>query len=229
VKIGEEARVDLGGFTIEGPAGAKYRKILRRLEKDGGLFRVADVAEVPALLPALREVSDDWLSTRAGSEKGFSLGFFDEAYLSRFPAAVIAIAGRIVAFASLWPGAGRVELSVDLMRFRHDAPKDVMEALFAHLFCWGREQGYRWFALGMAPLSGVERSTSASRWNRVGAFVFAHGGRMYNFQGLRAYKEKFDPVWAPRYLVYPGGMTLPRLLPDIAALVAGGYRRLFRG
>ena len=36
----------------------------------------------------LRAVSDDWLAAKASAEKGFSLGFFDEAYLSRFPVAV---------------------------------------------------------------------------------------------------------------------------------------------
>ena len=50
---------------------------------------------------------------------------------------------------------------------------------------------------------------------------------MYHFQGLRAYKEKFDPVWEPHYLAYPGGMKLPRILADVSALVAGGYRRIF--
>ncbi len=50
---------------------------------------------------------------------------------------------------------------------------------------------------------------------------------MYNFQGLRAYKEKFNPVWQPRYLAYPGGLGLPRVIADAAALVAGGYRHIF--
>ena len=40
---------------------------------------------VPAILTQLRAVSDDWLAAKASAEKGFSLGFFDEAYLSRFP------------------------------------------------------------------------------------------------------------------------------------------------
>lgn len=228
VKIGEEARVDLSTFTLEGPAGAQYRKVLRRLEKDGGTFRVVPATEVAALLPALRAVSDDWLEARAGSEKGFSLGFFDDAYVARFPAAIVEAGGRVVAFATLWPGAGGTELSLDLMRFHRMAPKGTMEALFVHLLVWGRSEGYRWFALGMAPLSGVERSPAASLWNRVGAFVFQHGGRVYNFQGLRAYKDKFDPVWTPRYLAYQGGGRLPRLIADVAALVAGGYRQLFR-
>ena len=44
---------------------------------------------VPAIMDGLRRVSDDWLKAKAGAEKGFSMGFFDEAYLSRFPVAVI--------------------------------------------------------------------------------------------------------------------------------------------
>ena len=102
-----------------------------------------------------------------------------------------------------------------------------MESLFTHLLLWGKARGYRWFALGMAPLSGVTPSTAGSWWNPMGAFLFRHGTRVYNFQGLRAYKEKFSPAWEPRYLVYPGGMMLPRLLADVTALIAGGYRRLF--
>ena len=46
-------------------------------------------ADVPAHLPALRRVSDDWLAHKAAAEKGFSLGFFDEAYVRRFPVGVI--------------------------------------------------------------------------------------------------------------------------------------------
>jgi len=92
---------------------------------------------------------------------------------------------------------------------------------------WGKEQGYRWFALGMAPLSGFEQSPVAPLWNRVGAFLYEHGEAIYNFQGLRAYKEKFNPSWEQHYLAYPGGLRLPRILADVSALVAGGYRRIF--
>ena len=53
----------------------------------------------------LRAVSDDWLAAKASAEKGFSLGFFDEAYVSRFPVAVIERDGRIQAFANIWVGA----------------------------------------------------------------------------------------------------------------------------
>jgi phosphatidylglycerol lysyltransferase len=229
VKVGEEARVDLGAFSLEGPRGARYRQVIRRLEKDGGRFEIVPSSAVPGILGDLRAVSDDWLAARAGTEKGFSLGFFDDEYVARYPVAVVRREGRIVAFANIWRGADSHEVSLDLMRFNRDAPKGVMEALFANLLHWGKAEGYRWFVLGMSPLSGIEQSPAASLWNRLSGFLYRHGESVYHFQGLRAYKEKFDPVWEPRYLVYPGGMKLPRILADVSALVAGGYRKVFLG
>jgi phosphatidylglycerol lysyltransferase len=227
VKVGEEARVDLHAFSLEGPAGSRYRQSIRRLEKDGGVFEVVEPCGTPALLAELRAVSDEWLADRTGAEKGFSLGYFDEEYLARFPIAVVRRGGKVVAFANIWKGAGGHEVSLDLMRFGRESPKGVMEALLANLLRWAKASGYEWFVLGMAPLSGFEQSPAASIWNRLGAFLYRHGESVYHFQGLRAYKEKFDPVWEPHYLVYPGGMGLARILADVSALVAGGYRRIF--
>jgi phosphatidylglycerol lysyltransferase len=228
VKLGEEARVDLTAFTLEGGHASRYRQAIRRLEKDGGSFRIIEAADVPGVLSQLRGVSDDWLQAKASAEKGFSLGFFDDSYLTRFPVGVIERNGRIEAFANIWPGPGGEEVSIDLMRYHRDAPKGVMEALFVHLMIWGRDRGYRMFGLGMAPLSGFQDSPVASLWNRLGSFVYEHADAVYNFQGLRAYKDKFDPVWEPRYLAYPGGLRLPRIMADVSALVAGGYRHIFR-
>jgi phosphatidylglycerol lysyltransferase len=227
VKLGEEARVDLRTFSLDGGRGSKFRQAVRRLERDGGSFRVLPAVDIPAHLAGLRHVSDDWLARKAVAEKGFSLGFFDEDYVRRFPVGVIERGGTIQAFATLWPGARHEELSMDLMRFSSDAPNGVMDALLVHLMLWARDEGYRQFSLGMAPLSGFERSAVASFWQRAGAFLYEHGEKVYGFQGLRAYKEKFIPRWEPRYLAYQGGLALPRVIADVSALIAGGYRRIF--
>ena len=117
-------------------------------------------------------------------------------------------------------------MSIDLMRYHHLAPKNVMEALFVYLMQWSKEQGYRWFDLGMAPMSGFEQSPIAPIWSRAGAFLYRHGRAVYNFQGLRAFKDKFDPEWESHYLAYPAGTRLMRRLADVSALIAGGYRRV---
>ena len=141
--------------------GKSIVQALHRLEREQATFRIVPAGQSGGVLDQLRAVSDDWLAKRSGGEKGFSLGFFEPQYIARFPIAVIEQGGRIVAFANLWPGAQRFELSTDMMRYDDRAPKDVMDALFAHVMLWGKEQGYRWFAMGMAPLSGFETSSVA--------------------------------------------------------------------
>jgi phosphatidylglycerol lysyltransferase len=229
-KLGEEAHVDLERFSLDGAERKPLRLAVNRFDKAGGSFRIVPPTEVPALLPRLREISDSWLSRKRAGEKGFSLGFFDPDYLTRFPLAVAELNGRVVAFANLWPGAGKAQLSVDLMRFEPGGPKNInmMDVVFTHLMLWGKGEGYRWFNLGMAPLSGLEAIAVSPLRTKLGSVVFRHGGAFYNFEGLRQYKGKFGPVWEPRYLAYPGGLYLPRILADVTALVAGGYRRIFR-
>jgi len=228
LKLGEEARVPLAAFTLQGGARKGLRRVVSQVEKDGGEFGIVAVEDVAAMLPELRTVSDDWLQAKKVREKGFSLGFFDDAYLRRFPMAVVRREGRVVAFANLWRGQGGDELTVDLMRYSAQAPENVMEYLFVQLMLYGRAEGFSHFNLGMAPLAGLENRALAPLWNRVGAFVYRFGENFYNFQGLREYKEKFDPVWEPRYLASPGGLQLPRILTNVASLISGGITGIVR-
>jgi phosphatidylglycerol lysyltransferase len=223
-KVGEEARVPLDDFSLEGGDRRGMRRALSTVERTGGVFEIVPAQGVPALLPELERVSNAWLTSKHTREKRFSLGFFDERYLSRFPLAVVRCEGRIVAFANVWLAPAREEMSVDLMRHESGAPHGVMEFLFIHLMLWGKEQGYRWFNMGMAPLSGFQRRALAPLWSRIGALLYRHGEHFYNFQGLRQYKGKFDPVWEPKYVACPGGLALPRVLLNVATLIAGGLR-----
>jgi len=226
-KVGERAVVPLQDFSLEGNSRKALRRDHRRLEREGLTFDVVPASNVPSLLPELKEISDAWLEHKHTREKGFSLGFFNDDYLKRFPAAILRQNGRIVAFANVWPGAGREELSLDLMRYRPSAPVGVMEYLFIKLMFWGKEQGYRQFDLGSAPLAGVEGGSAAPLWNRLGTFVYRHGEHFYNFRGLRSYKDKFAPVWEPRYFACPGGLSLAEALLDLTALTSRGVKGIF--
>jgi phosphatidylglycerol lysyltransferase len=224
MKLGEEARVPLAAFSLEGSNRRALRRTQRQMERDGVTFSVLPPAEVPALLPQLRAISDSWLREKRTREKGFSLGRFEEDYISRFPVALAKRDDTILAFANIWSTQPRTELSIDLMRYTPAAPSGVMQFIFTELMLWGRAQGYRSFRLGMAPFSGLESRALAPLWTRVGALMYRYGEHFYNFQGLREYKEKFDPVWEPRYLASPGGLALPRVLTSVAALISGGIK-----
>lgn len=222
LKIGEVARVPLDGFSLAGAARQPLRYAENRATKEGLVFSVIPKADVPSVLPELRSVSDAWLEGKHGKEKGFSLGFFDDGYMAEFDCAVLRKDGAIVAFANLWRSGDHDELSIDLMRYRPGVSRVVMDALFAHLLLYGRDQGYHWFNLGAAPLAGLADHPLASTWNRIGTFIYKRGDEFYNFEGLRAFKQKFDPVWTPQYLACPGGLGMPQVLLDVTTLISGG-------
>ncbi len=227
MKIGEEARVPLADFSLEGSIRAELRTARRRGERDRATFEVVQPGAVAQILPALRSISASWLKDKATAEKGFSVGSFSERYLRNFPIALVRRDGEPVAFANLWQSAGREEVAVDLMRFSPDAPPGAMDFLFVELMLWARQQGFAWFSLGVAPLAGLERHPLAPAWHRIGNFIFRHGEHFYNFEGLRRYKAKFHPTWEPKYLVAPGGVGLPLILVDVSVLIAGGIKELF--
>lgn len=228
VKLGEEARVDLSQFTLEGGAHKSMRQHVKRVERAGGVFDLIPSRNVPALLDDLEGISKSWLVNKNTREKRFSLGCFDRAYVSQTPVAVVRYGCRIVAFSNLWLGAEKKEMAPDLMRYSEEAPAGVMDYLFTKLMEWGQHEGYRWFNLGMAPLSGIEARDIAPLRNRLGAFLFRHGEHFYNFRGLRQYKEKFDPIWSPHYLAIPSLRSLPSTLVAVAILVSGGLTGVVR-
>ncbi len=225
-KLGEEARVLLDAFSLEGAARADLRHSHRRALRDGAQFEVIPRGRVGAVMAELRAVSNAWLAAKNTAEKRFSLGFFDERYLANFDCAVVRRDGAIVAFANIWRAGADTALSVDLMRYSEAAPKGVIDFLLAECMLWGRAQHYQWFGLGMAPLSGLEEHALAPTWHKLGRMVQRYGETFYPFEGLRKYKEKFLPVWRPRYLAAPGGFGMAGALLDVTALISGGVSKV---
>jgi len=224
VKLGEEARVRLEQFSLDGPERRNLRRAWRKAIDEGCSFEVVEHARaIEPLLPALRAISDEWLANKATREKRFSLGRFHPDYVLRYPVAIVRKHGAPVAFATVWPSGCHDELEVDLMRFGADAPPSTMRYLLTEFMLWGQKAGYQWFNLGMAPLSGLRNSPVAPFWNHLGVALYGRGERFYNFQGVRAFKEWFHPQWEPKYLANPGGAIRPLVVANIAALIAGGY------
>jgi phosphatidylglycerol lysyltransferase len=225
-KLGEQALVPLADFSLRGKKRDDLRAAVNRAARENLEFAVLEPPFDGPFWQELETVSNAWLGGKT-AEKGFSLGRFDRAYLARAPIATLRHQGRLVAFASLMPDyRERQELSVDLMRHTPDAPPSAMDFLFVRLLEHARDAGYARFNLGMAPLAGVGENPFARPGERLARLAYEYGNRFYNYKGLRSYKEKFQPVWRGAYLAYPYQMSPRLLLVDVAALIAGGYRRV---
>lgn len=228
-KLGEEGRVRLATFSIQGGKGKALRYALSRAERDGLVLEwLAPGAEVAAAMPELSAISAAWMGPAKAREKRFSLGAFDPVYVARQPVALVRHNGVAVAFASLLTSGSGREFAVDLMRHAEGAPAITMEWLMLRLILDSKERGADWFSLGMAPLAGLVDRPFAPLWHRVGRYVWRHGAAFYNFKGLRAFKDKFSPEWSPRYLAVGGGLNPLLALVDVTALINGGLGGVVR-
>ncbi|WP_375737653.1 bifunctional lysylphosphatidylglycerol flippase/synthetase MprF [Pseudomonas boanensis] len=228
LKLGEEARVDLVRFDLE--AKHKSMKDLRytlsRGQRDGLSLQIYEAGSAP--LEQLKVISDAWMNSKQGREKGFSLGRFDPDYLQHFRIATLQFEGKPVAFANLLETESNSLASIDLMRVHPHAPKLAMEFLMLSLLLHYKQLGYMRFSLGMVPLAGLQPRRGAPLAQRLGALIFRRGEQFYNFQGLRRFKERFQPDWEPRYMAVPAGLDPLVALADTAALIAGGFTGLVK-
>jgi phosphatidylglycerol lysyltransferase len=225
-KMGESAAVPLEAFSLEGKRRGNLRRAWRKAGEDGATFEILEGPALASVMADLSAVSEQWLAHHAGGEKSFSMGGFSPSYVAEFPVAVVRVGGRIKAFATLWTTASHNALSMDLMRYSDDAPKNIMDYLFVELIAWSNAQGYEAFEFGMAPLAGLDDRPLAPIMSRVGRLLFERAEEIYNFQGVRRYKDKYDPVWRPRYIAAPHKWTIPLLMADAGLLSSGGMAGL---
>jgi phosphatidylglycerol lysyltransferase len=212
LRIGDAGLVDLSAFSLSGAAHRKLRSTVKRLEAAGARYRRFEPPIDDETLGRFQEVSDEWLSLPGRRERGFSLGLFDRHYLRRAPAAAVEDArGRILAFINVIPSGRPGATTIDLMRHRADAPNGVMDFLFTKHFSACREQGFRYFDLGMAPLSSFTEKEEASATEKAVAFFLRRLEFLFSFGGIRHFKAKYATRWEPRYVIYKRATELPRL------------------
>jgi Uncharacterized conserved protein len=220
-KLGEEAVVSLDQFQLSGRRKADLRAACNRYERKGFTFEILVPPFTTILLSELKAVSDEWLGD--SKEKGFSLGTYHESYLELAPVAVLRDnENRVAAFASIMPVYdNHTSISIDLMRHR-DGLSGVMDVLFVHLLQWAKSEGYQIFNLGMAPLASVGESVYAYRGEQLARWLFLKGSHFYGFQGIRRFKDKFDPEWEPRYLAFPQNSLFLKLIIQVTRLISRG-------
>ncbi|HEV8123837.1 MAG TPA: DUF2156 domain-containing protein [Gemmatimonadales bacterium] len=181
--------------------------------------RASDSAE-------LRSVLQAWLETRGLPPMRFLV---EPQTLARLEDRLIFVAeqgGRVVGFLVASPIPARAGWLVEQIVRTPRAPNGVTELLIVTAADAMARAGSEYVTLGLAPLSRRARlpETPAPWWLRAALnSVRAHGRRFYNFDGLDAFKAKFQPEqWTPVFAVSNQRHFTPRVLYAIAAAFSGG-------
>lgn len=222
LKIGEEAVVDLHTFTMDGKAGKNLRTAMNKMTKARHQVEFYQPPVSSELLRELRVVSDEWLQMVSGSEKKFSVGWFNEDYLRQCEIAAVRMSDdKISAFVNIVPEYQLNEGTIDLMRRLTEVENGTMDFLMISLLQHFKERGYDSFNLGLSALSGVGEAESSRRLERGIHYLYQHLNQFYNFKGIHAYKDKYRPHWEPRYLVFPSLVALPDVVVALVRADSG--------
>ncbi len=223
IRVGHEAIVDVSAFSLAGGSHKSVRNRIHRVEEDGYRAVLHEPPIPEDLMRELESVSEGWLTMIHGSEKRYSLGWFLPEYVAACPImAVHAPDGRVIAFANVISEYRRPERSIDLMRHLPEAPSGTMDYMFVRLFEWCRaQQDCATFNLGLSSLADIGDKPQDPTVEKVLHLIYRYVNQFYGFQGLHAYKEKFDPTWEPRFLVYPPATDLLRVFYALVSADAG--------
>lgn len=206
MKIGENAKVNLDNFSL---AGKKY-KIMRRslnyMETVNYKFEVIYPPFNSETMNQLKNVSDEWLGKRR--EIKFSVGSFKEDYIQKAPIFIIKKDSEILAFASMNPIKNTKNLSIDLMRHKNNVFSGIMDMMFISIINWAKENGYKYFDLGLSPLSNVGNSIFASKKEKAAKLAYKYANKLYGFQGLRKFKNKYNPEWNSIFIASENNIKL---------------------
>ena len=189
--VAREARVAPFRFDLSAPAHRQLRRHLRRAESGG-----IEVAEAGARPPfdAMREIATDWGRHR-GQMRGFSMGRFDEGYVSAQRVYLARHRGDLVGFISLHEGW--TERALDLMCHRPGAPAGTMHLLVYHAIRAAADDGCT--SLSLAAVPNAARALALPSW--LTARIDGQTGA----PGLERFKQCFAPTWRPLYLAAPNG------------------------
>ncbi|MGD0877926.1 MAG: phosphatidylglycerol lysyltransferase domain-containing protein [Anaerolineales bacterium] len=221
--MGREAIVDLESFSLAGSAFKNARNAVAKMNRLGYRAEMHQPPLEEKLLHELRSISDEWLTMMRGGEMHFTVGWFDHDYIRNSPVmAVHAPTGEVTAFANLVPEYQKNETSLDLMRRRRTVENGTMELLFTSMLEWAKSQGYASFSLGQAPLTGIGEHNDDPRVEQALRRLSEYFNRFINFRGLHTFKEKFNPRWEPRYVVYPGVASLPGIITTLLRVNSDG-------
>lgn len=215
VFTGNEGVIAVAKFVSETRRDKHFRYVGNKAERDN--LSVEEWQHVTdERIATLRAVSDEWLSRGGRREYTFFMGYFNETYLRQSRVFVLLQDGRAVAYINLIPSLYKAHASIDHFRSRGNMSSVGMHFLLMCTLEQLHTEHTKTLNIGLSPLSGVDESSAKLLPKTTLKLIRRFGSSYYSFQGLEQFKNKFRPLWEPRFLLYTGApVGLIRITNDI--------------
>jgi phosphatidylglycerol lysyltransferase len=205
--IGQEASLNLETFSLEGSNRKSLRNAISKVRDRGYKSTIHQPPIKDGVLQKLKSVSDEWLSYTERHEIVFSQGMFVwEELKNQTLITVENPEEKVVAFLNIIPDYAPSEATYDLIRKTADAPNGIMDFILIELFNYLKTQNYKFVNLGFAPMSGLNDAHTFKE--KSVKFAYERIRSFSQYKGLREFKDKYDPVWSNKYLIYENDYDL---------------------
>ena len=225
LELGDEAVVELTGFSLAGRQMRAVRQAVNRVRRAGYSTQIARQGDLSA--DELREATQASQALRDGdTERGFSMALGrlgDPADPELLLVRVRDGAGLLVGVLSLVPW-GRQGLSLDVMRRARDSENGTVEFAVVELIEWARAAGLTRLSLNFAVFRSVfERGSriGAGPVLRIWRRILLFASTWWQIESLYRANAKYDPQWHPRFVCFAKAADLPRI--TVAALQAEAF------
>ena len=205
--LGQEGVVDLNTFSLEGGEKKSIRNALNKIKEQGYTTHINKPPLRDGLIQKLKAVSDEWLKLTGREEIVFSQGIFSEMEIKE--QTVITVENseeKIIAFLNIIPDYVPDEGTYDLLRKTTDAPNGIMDYILMEMFKYFKDSGIRFVNLGFAPMSGLDDPHNFTEKSMK--FAYEKIRSFSQFKGQRDYKDKFNPKWNDKFLIYSNDYDL---------------------
>jgi len=205
--IGQEAVVNLETFSLEGGSRKSLRNAINRIREHGFRATVHTPPIKDGVLQKMQSVSDEWLNYTERNEIIFSQGMFDWQELKQ--QTIITVENpeeKVIAFLNIIPDYTPSGSTYDLIRKTADAPNGIMDFILIEMFNYLKSKEYKFVNLGFAPMSGMNDAHTFKEKSMK--FAYEKIRSFSQYKGLREFKDKYDPVWYNKYLIYANDYDL---------------------
>jgi phosphatidylglycerol lysyltransferase len=205
--LGQEGVVDLNMFSLEGGEKKSIRNALNKIKEQGYKTQINTPPLRDGLIQKLKAVSDEWLKLTEREEIIFSQGMFVEKEVKL--QTVISVENseeKIIAFLNIIPDYVKNEGTYDLLRKTADAPNGIMDYILIELFKYFKDNGIQYINLGFAPMSGLDDPHNFTEKSMK--FAYEKIRSFSHYKGQRDYKDKFNPKWNDKFLIYTNDYDL---------------------
>ncbi len=199
--IGQEAILDLEAFSLGGSKMHPIRNAINKAKKLGYTFHMYPPQVKDGVMQKLKQVSDDWLRKPGKTESVFSQGMFLPDVIRKTTIMTIENPEeKVVAFLNVIPDHAAEEGTYDLVRIAEDAPTGIIYFLLTEMFEYFKQNGVKKVNLGLVAFAGMPEPKSMAE--RSMKFALDNLKPLNHFKGQYLFKEKFNPEWVRKYLIY---------------------------